>query len=133
MATSATAARPYGDVTYADPKNGKYPIDTEEHARAAWSYINMPKNAAMYPLNGVALSDVKARIKAACTNFGIDVSDGDSDSGGQKYASGAFHLRQYGPAIAVAARRMQLRDLRYAGARGRSMQLRGRSMQLDSV
>src|SRR5258707_1453942 len=23
--------KPYGDVTYADPKNGKYPVDTEEH------------------------------------------------------------------------------------------------------
>src|SRR5258708_1723881 len=74
------AARPYGDVTYADPKNGKYPVDTEAHARAAWSYINMPKNAAMYPLNGVTLSEVKDRIKAACKKFGIDVSDGDSDS-----------------------------------------------------
>src|SRR5260221_2872304 len=72
--------KPYGDVTYADPENGKYPVDTEEHARAAWSYINMPKNAAMYPLNGVTLSEVKDRIKAACKKFGIDVSDGDSDS-----------------------------------------------------
>src|SRR5258708_15848540 len=75
------AARPYGDVTYGDTKNGKYPIDTEEHARAAWSYINMPKNAAVYPLNGVTLSEVKDRIKAACKKFGIDVSDGDSDGG----------------------------------------------------
>src|SRR5258708_5708526 len=23
--------KPYGDVTYADPKNGKYPVDAEEH------------------------------------------------------------------------------------------------------
>ena len=73
--------KPYGDVTYADPKNGKYPIDTHDHAKAAWSYINMPKNAAKYPLNGVSLSEVKARIKAACKKFGIDVSDDDtSDS-----------------------------------------------------
>jgi len=75
-------AKPYGDVTYADPKNGKYPVDTEEHARAAWAYINMPRNAAVYPLNGVTLSEVKGRIKAACKKFGIDVSDGDSDSEG---------------------------------------------------
>jgi HK97 family phage prohead protease len=71
-------SKPYGDVKYADPKNGKYPVDTEAHARSAWSYINMPKNAAMYPLNGVTLSDVKDRIMAACKKFGIDVDDSAS-------------------------------------------------------
>src|SRR5215469_14306667 len=85
--------RPYGDVTYADPKNGKYPIDTEEHARAAWSYINVPKNAAMYPLNGVTLSEVKGRIRAACKKFGIEISD-DSDSGAGA-ASRAEMMRDY--------------------------------------
>ena len=44
--------KPYGNVTYADPKN-----------------------AGMYPLNGVSLSEVKAKIKAACSKFGIDISD----------------------------------------------------------
>ena len=72
--------KPYGNVAYADPKNGKYPVDTEEHARSAWSYINMPKNAGQYPMNGVNLSEVKDRIAAACKKFGIDISD-DSDSG----------------------------------------------------
>jgi phage head maturation protease len=76
----ADSSKPYGDVTYADPKNGKYPIDTEEHARAAWSYINKAENAAKYPLNGVTLSEVKDRIMAACKRFGIDVSGGGSDS-----------------------------------------------------
>jgi hypothetical protein len=28
----------YGDVEFADPVNKKYPIDTPEHVRAAWSY-----------------------------------------------------------------------------------------------
>ena len=74
-ADMSDAKRPYGNVTYADPKNGKYPVDTEEHARAAWSYINMPKNASQYPMNGVTLSEVKDRIRAACKKFGIDVSD----------------------------------------------------------
>lgn len=73
-------SKPYGNVTYADPKNGKYPVDTAEHARSAWSYINMPKNAGQYPMNGVTLSEVKGRIQAACKKFGIEVSD-DSDSG----------------------------------------------------
>jgi HK97 family phage prohead protease len=70
--------KPYGNVTYADPKNGKYPIDTAAHAKAALAYISMPKNAAKYPLNGVTLSEVKARIVAACKKFGITVSEGNS-------------------------------------------------------
>jgi HK97 family phage prohead protease len=71
--------KPYGDVKYADPKNGKYPIDTEAHARAAWAYINMPKNAAKYPLNGVTVSEVKSRIMAALKHFGIHISEGSND------------------------------------------------------
>ena len=38
----------YGDVEFADPVNNKYPIDTPEHVRAAWSYINHADNAAKY-------------------------------------------------------------------------------------
>jgi len=71
-------SKPYGNVAYADPKNGKYPVDTAAHAKAAWSYINMPKNAAKYPLNGVSLSSVKARIMAACKKFGIQVSQSNA-------------------------------------------------------
>ena len=46
-------ATPYGDVEYADPghqgdKKKRYPVDTEEHIRAAWSYINQAKNAKEY-------------------------------------------------------------------------------------
>ena len=70
--------KPYGNVTYADPKNGAYPIDTAAHAKAAWSYINMPKNAAKYPRNGVTLAEVKARIRAACRKFGIQISQSNS-------------------------------------------------------
>jgi len=66
---------PYGKVTYADPKNKKYPIDTAEHAKAAWSYINQEKNAAKYPMNGVSLASVKAAIKRACKKFNIDISE----------------------------------------------------------
>lgn len=84
MATTDTKAKPYGDVSYADPKNSKYPIDTEAHARSAWSYVNMPKNAAQYPMNGVTLSEVKDRIMAACKKFGIDVSSDDSGGGASR-------------------------------------------------
>jgi hypothetical protein len=52
----------YGNVPFADPTNKKYPIDTEEHIRAAWNYINKPENAGKYP-SGVA--EIKARIVAA--------------------------------------------------------------------
>ncbi|TDV04679.1 DUF6582 domain-containing protein [Paraburkholderia caballeronis] len=55
--------KPYGDVEYADPQNEKYPIDTEEHIRAAWSYINQKKNADEY--SAAELEEVKGRIIAA--------------------------------------------------------------------
>jgi HK97 family phage prohead protease len=87
----ADSKKPYGAVTYADPKNGKYPLDTEEHIRAAWSYVNMPKNASAYPLNGVTLSEVKAKIQAAMKRIGADVAD-DSSS---KPASRAEFMRLY--------------------------------------
>jgi hypothetical protein len=55
------APKPYGEVDYADPKGGKYPIDTAAHIRAAWSYVNMPKNAAKLE----NADQVKAKIVAA--------------------------------------------------------------------
>lgn len=44
---------PYGDTTYADPgyqsdHKKRYPVDTEEHIRAAWSYFNKPKDEDEY-------------------------------------------------------------------------------------
>lgn len=74
----ADDTKPYGDVEYADREDGKYPIDTAEHCRAAWSYVNMPKNAAVL---GDKLAAVKDRIKAACKKFGIDIEG--SSSGGR--------------------------------------------------
>lgn len=53
----------YGKVPFADPVNKKYPIDTEEHIRAAWNYIHKAENAAKY--DGPALAAVKARIVSA--------------------------------------------------------------------
>ena len=58
----------YGDIEYADPgyqADGKrrYPIDTEEHIRAAWNYINHPKNARRYSTEN--LKRVKDRIIVA--------------------------------------------------------------------
>ena len=70
--------KPYGNVPYADPKNGKYPID-RSHVKAAWAYINQAKNAAKYPLNGVTLASVKARIKAAMKKFGFSSGSAGRD------------------------------------------------------
>jgi len=70
--------KPYGDVSYADPgykSDGKkrYPINTKEHAKAAWSYINQAGNASGY--SAEQLKAIKGRIKAACKKFGIEISD----------------------------------------------------------
>ena len=85
---------PYGDVEYADPgyqsdKKKRYPVDTEEHARAAWSYINKGSNASAY--SGGDLAKVKAKIRAACKKFGIEISD-DEDSE-SKAKSGPIECR----------------------------------------
>lgn len=68
------ASMPYGNVAYADPKHGKYPID-RVHVKAAWSYVNQKANAAKYPWDGVTLDSVKNKIKKAMAKFGFTVSD----------------------------------------------------------
>ena len=64
--------RKYGDVTFADPTNNKYPIDTPEHIRAAWSYINHKDNAAKYDRDEVR--QIKDRIKRAAKRHDIEIS-----------------------------------------------------------
>ena len=64
--------RQYGDVKYADPTNKKYPIDTAEHVRAAWSYINHKDNAAKYDADEVRA--IKERIKRAAREKGVEIS-----------------------------------------------------------
>lgn len=71
--------KPYGDVAYADPgyqddKKQRYPIDTVEHAKAAWVYVNQGDNASAY--DDRSLVKVKTRIKAALKKFGVDMQDG---------------------------------------------------------
>ena len=65
--------REYGDVKFADPTNHKYPIDTPEHIRAAWSYINHKDNAAKYERDEV--TTIKERIKRAAKHAGVDIAD----------------------------------------------------------
>ncbi len=66
------AKKEYGDVEYADEKNKKYPLD-EKHIHAAWSYINMPKNAAKY--SPEELASIKNRIKRAAKKYGMEISE----------------------------------------------------------
>jgi hypothetical protein len=65
--------RKYGDVTYADETNKKYPIDTPEHVRAAWSYINHKDNAAKY--DAADVRKIKERIKRAATQHDVAISE----------------------------------------------------------
>ena len=73
---------PYGKVPYADPgyqKDGvkRYPIDTEEHVRAAWSYINMPKNRK--PYSEEQLKSIESKIISAAKRFGIKIAVKNED------------------------------------------------------
>ena len=65
--------RTYGDVEFADPVNNKYPIDSAEHVRAAWSYINHKDNAAKYDVDEV--TTIKERIKRAAKKHGVEIGD----------------------------------------------------------
>jgi ATP-dependent protease ClpP protease subunit len=58
---------------YADPQNYKYPIDTADHTRAAWSYINKPENRTGY--SSAELTYIENRIKSAAKKFGITIAE----------------------------------------------------------
>lgn len=66
--------RKYGDVEFADPTNNKYPINSPEHVRAAWSYINQEDNAGKYDPDEVRA--IKDRIKKAAEKHGVEISEG---------------------------------------------------------
>jgi hypothetical protein len=65
--------RKYGDVKFADPTNKKYPVDTPEHVRAAWSYINHKDNAAKYEKDEVEL--IKDRIRKTAKQHDVEVDE----------------------------------------------------------
>lgn len=96
------AKEPYGKVPYADPgyqSDGKkrYPIDTEAHVRAAWSYINQADNARAYSSEN--LGRVKAKIRAAARRHGIEISEkaifdlGDPDALIKSLASSSLDMQ----------------------------------------
>lgn len=77
FAMADNANEPYGDVSYADPglqadKKKRYPIDTAEHVRAAWSYINQKGNAGKYSPEQV--KSIKDKIMAAAKKLGVEIS-----------------------------------------------------------
>lgn len=53
------AKEKYGDVNYADETNKKYPLDSEEHVRAAASYFGMEKNRSKYSAEDQKKIDTK--------------------------------------------------------------------------
>lgn len=61
----------YADPGYQADNKPRYPIDTEEHVRAAWAYVHVPENAAKY--SSARLHEVKAAIQKAMGRHGIDV------------------------------------------------------------
>jgi len=63
------ALKEYGDVTYADEKNKKYPLDTIEHIQAAARYWGMSKNRAKYSPEEQKI--ISKRIAAAKKKHGI--------------------------------------------------------------
>jgi hypothetical protein len=63
----------YGNVAFADPTNKKYPMDTPEHVRAAWRYINHADNADKYDADEVRL--MKDRIRAAAKELNVSIRE----------------------------------------------------------
>jgi hypothetical protein len=65
----------YGDTSFADPVNKKYPIDTPGRIKAAWAYIHQPSNAEKYTLEEVRI--IKVRVRRAAKARGVALPDPD--------------------------------------------------------
>lgn len=65
----------YGDATFADPVNKKYPIDTPGRIKAAWAYIHQPANARKYTAG--ELGTIRARIQSAAKTRKVALPDPD--------------------------------------------------------
>lgn len=84
---AAATKEPYGDVTYADPgyqadKKKRYPLDSEQHIRAAWSYINQGDNADLY--SAEQLAEIKGKIKTAMAKIGAETESTTKAEGSDK-------------------------------------------------
>jgi uncharacterized protein DUF6582 len=65
----------YGETTFADTVNKKYPIDTPGRIKAAWAYIHQPSNAEKYTAGEVRT--IKARVRRAATARRVALPDPD--------------------------------------------------------
>jgi hypothetical protein len=65
----------YGDTTFGDPVNKKYPIDTPGRIKAAWAYVHQPSNAEKY--TAAELRTIKARIRRAARARAVRLPDPD--------------------------------------------------------
>lgn len=63
--------REYGDLEFADPVNKKYPVDTLEHVRAAWSTIKHHGYEAKYEADDVRM--IKGWIRRAAKRHGVEI------------------------------------------------------------
>ena len=96
--------KPYGDVTYADPgyqddKKKRYPLDTEEHVRAAASYFGRPRNRKKYSKD--QQEKIDSKIDAAKKKFKIGAySEKMAEIGLYKCCDGP--IAQYSPADGVS-------------------------------
>ncbi len=89
--------KPYGDVTYADPgyqadKKKRYPLDSEAHCRAAWSYIHQAKNRS--PYTAEQLKAIEGRIRAAGKKYGIDFDDDSANRSGDEELRAPVEFRE---------------------------------------
>src|SRR5215469_9117291 len=77
---------PHSEAHFADPKNAKYPLDSESHVRAAISYLSMPKNRSKYSQEDQ--KTIWGRIKSAAKKYDIELADDkDDDKDGDKAES----------------------------------------------
>ena len=65
----------YGDTTFGDPVNKKYPIDSPGRIKAAWAYVHQPSNAEKY--TAAELRTIKARIRRAARARAVELPDPD--------------------------------------------------------
>jgi hypothetical protein len=65
----------YGDTTFADPVNKKYPIDTPGRIKAAWAYIHQPSNAEKYTAQEVRT--IESGVRRAAKARGVALPDPD--------------------------------------------------------
>jgi hypothetical protein len=84
------AAIARGEVEYADEANHKYPIDTEEHVRAAWAYIHMTKNQKSYSASEIAA--IKSKISAKAQKCNIELK---AESAGVRVPVNAYVTDPY--------------------------------------